>query len=87
MKKFSKELVKNLIYEAISKVEKDAQKGEIRVFNDDGEVVDTVQADPEEIEASVKKIKQKHGLSEFRLSRGSVKRIIREEVKEYYGAK
>tara|TARA_R100000008_G_scaffold79885_1_gene61900 strand:+ start:726 stop:989 length:264 start_codon:yes stop_codon:yes gene_type:complete len=87
MKKFSKQLVKNLIYEAISRVEKDVQKGEIRVFNDNGEVVDTVQVDPEEIEERVKKIKQKHGLSEFRLSRNSVKGIIREEVKAYYGAK
>ena len=78
MKKLSKELIKNLIYEALRY---NQTTKELTVLGDDGEVIDTHKDFPEE------KIKDKYPDQKVKLTTESIDRIIREEVSRYYGAK
>ena len=72
MQKLSKELIKNLIYEAYKEKKKVSVSGDYK-----GELTD------EEIEALADEV----GPDNIEITKESIDRIIREEVQAYYGAK
>ena len=78
MQKLSKELIKNLIYEALRY---NQTTKELTVLGDDGEVIDTHKDFPED------KIKDEYPGQKVEITKESIDRIIREEVQAYYGAK
>ena len=78
MQKLSKELIKNLIYEALRY---NQTTKELTVLGDDGEVIDTHK------DFSEDKIKDEYPGQKVEITKESIDRIIREEVQAYYGAK
>lgn len=72
MQKLSKELIKNLIYEAYNEKKKVSVSGDYK-----GELTD------EEIKA----LEDEVGPDNIEITKESIDRIIREEVQAYYGAK
>ena len=78
MQKLSKELIKNLIYEALRY---NQTTKELTVLGDDGEVIDTHKNFSED------KIKDEYPGQKVEITKESIDRIIREEVQAYYGAK
>ena len=78
MQKLSKELIKNLIYEALRY---NQTTKELTVLGDDGEVIDTHKYFSED------KIKDEYPGQKVEITKESIDRIIREEVQAYYGAK
>jgi len=78
MQKLSKELVKKLIYEV---VEYDRESKQLKVLDDEGNVLDTRKDFPED------KIKETYPKEDVVFTKESIDRIIRQEVRSFFEVK
>lgn len=78
MQKLSKQFVKELVYEAL---EYNRELQILKILDDDGEVLDTRENFPEE------QIKGTYPGEKVTLTKESIDRIVRQEVKSFFEVK